>query len=375
MEEKENLVEEELQNDAELVEETTEETASIEEAKKDVEEKTAKVEVAHEDEEEGDGEAGEEEEEEEMSEAKKSVKEMEHGDEEEDEEEEINAAHCEDVKEGAHEDEEEEQEEGAHEDEEDEEELAASYHEDLDVLVNSTEGLTEDFRDKASIIFEAAFTSKLREATEKLESEYEVKLTEETESIRTDLAEKVNSYLDYIVTEWVKENEVAIDAGLRSELTEDFMSALKTVFTENYIEVPESKVDLYEEVETKALELESQLQESTSAVAELKEQVEKLSREKILSEASDDLATTQSVKLASLVEDVEFVDADTFAKKVETIKESYFSNKSEEKELSEENDEIIETKQVVEGEEKKDITDGLSPEMKQYHDSLSRLFK
>jgi hypothetical protein len=363
MEEKENLVEEELQNDAELVEETTEETASIEEAKKDVEEKTAKVEVAHEDEEEGDGEAGEEEEEEEMSEAKKSVKEMEHGDEEEDEEEEINAAHCEDVK------------EGAHEDEEDEEELAASYHEDLEVLVNSTEGLTEDFRDKASIIFEAAFTSKLREATEKLESEYEVKLTEETESIRTDLAEKVNSYLDYIVTEWVKENEVAIDAGLRSELTEDFMSALKTVFTENYIEVPESKVDLYEEVETKALELESQLQESTSAVAELKEQVEKLSREKILSEASDDLATTQSVKLASLVEDVEFVDADTFAKKVETIKESYFSNKSEEKELSEENDEIIETKQVVEGEEKKDITDGLSPEMKQYHDSLSRLFK
>ena len=375
MEEKENLVEEELQNDAELVEETTEESASIEEAKKDVEEKTAKVEVAHEDEEEGDGEAGEEEEEE-VSEAKKSVKEMEHGDEEEDkEEEEINAAHCEDVKEGAHEDEEEEQEEGAHEDEEEEEELAASYHEDLEVLVNSTEGLTEDFKGKASVIFEAAFTSKLREATEKLESEYEVKLTEETESIRTDLAEKVNSYLDYVVTEWVKENEVAIDAGLRSELTEDFMSALKTVFTENYIEVPESKVDLYEEVENKALELESQLQESTSAVAELKEQVEKLSREKILSEASENLATTQSVKLASLVEDVEFVDADTFAKKVETIKESYFSNKSEEKELSEENDEIIETKQVIEGEEKKDPTESLSPEMKQYHDSLSRLFK
>ena len=344
MEEKENPVEEELQNDAELVEETTEETASIEEAKKDVEEKTAKVEVAHEDEEEGDGEAGEEEEgEEEVSEAKKSVKEMEHGDEEEEEEE--------------------------------EEELKASYKEDLDVLVNSTEGLTEDFKDKASVIFEAAFTSKLREATEKLESEYEVKLTEETESIRTDLAEKVNSYLDYVVTEWVKENEVAIDAGLRSELTEDFMSALKTVFTENYIEVPESKVDLYEEVENKAIELESQLQESTSVVAELMEQVEKLSREKILSEASENLATTQSVKLASLVEDVEFVDADTFAKKVKTIKESYFSNKSEEKELNEGNDEIIETKQIIEGEEKKDITDGLSPEMKQYHDSLSRLFK
>jgi len=343
MEEKQNPVEEELQNDAELVEETTEETASIEEAKKDVEEKTAKVEVAHEDEEEGDGEAGEEEEEEEVSEAKKSVKEMEHGDEEEEEEE--------------------------------EEELKASYKEDLDVLVNSTEGLTEDFKDKASVIFEAAFTSKLREATEKLESEYEVKLTEETESIRADLAEKVNSYLDYVVTEWVKENEVAIDAGLRSELTEDFMTALKTVFTENYIEVPESKVDLYEEVEAKALELESQLQESTSAVAELKEQVEKLSREKILSEASENLATTQSVKLASLVEDVEFVDVDTFTKKVKTIKESYFSNKPEEKELNEGNDEIIETKQIIEGEEKKDITDGLSPEMKQYHDSLSRLFK
>jgi hypothetical protein len=351
MEEKQNPVEEELQNDAELVEETTEETASIEEAKKDVKEKTAKVEVAHEDEEEGDGEAGEEEEEEEeVSEAKKSVKEMEHGDEEE------------------------EQEEGAHEDEEEEEEeLKASYKEDLEVLVNSTEGLTEDFKDKATVIFEAAFTSKLREATEKLESEYEVKLTEETESIRTDLAEKVNSYLDYVVTEWVKENEVAIDAGLRSELTEDFMAALKTVFTENYIEVPESKVDLFEEVENKALELESQLQESTSVVSELKEQVEKLSREKILSEASENLATTQSVKLASLVEDVEFVDVDTFAKKVHTIKESYFSNKSEEKELNEENDEIIETKEIVEGGE--DPLASLSPQMKKYHDSLSRLLK
>ncbi len=347
MEEKQNPVEEELQNDAELVEETTEETASIEEAKKDVKEKTAKVEVAHEDEEEGDGEAGEEEEEEEVSEAKKSVKEMEHGDEEEEEED--------------------------GEEEEGDEELKASYKEDLDVLVNSTEGLTEDFKDKASVIFEAAFTSKLREATEKLESEYEVKLTEETESIRTDLAEKVNSYLDYVVTEWVKDNEVAIDAGLRSELTEDFMAALKTVFTENYIEVPESKVDLFEEVENKALELESQLQESTSVVSELKEQVEKLSREKILSEASENLATTQSVKLASLVEDVEFVDVDTFAKKVHTIKESYFSNKSEEKELNEENDEIIETKEIVEGGE--DPLGSLSPQMKKYHDSLSRLLK
>ena len=328
MEEKQNPVEEELQNDAELVEETTEdveetteETASIEEAKKDVEEKTAKVEVAHEDEKEGDGEAGEEEEQE----------------------------------------------------EDEEEELKASYKEDLEVLVNSTEGLTEDFKGKASVIFEAAFTSKLREATEKMESEYEVKLIEETESIRTDLAEKVNSYLDYVITEWVKENEVAIDAGLRSELTEDFMSALKTVFTENYIEVPESKVDLFEEVENKALELESQLQESTSVVAELKEQVEKLSREKIISEASENLATTQSVKLASLVEDVEFVDENTFTKKVHTIKESYFSNKSEENQLDEENDQIIETTEIVEGGE--DPESSLSPQMKKYHDSLSRLLK
>lgn len=322
---KNKLSKEELLNDPEL----SEEAKIIEEGKKVV----AEVEV--EDEEEMDGE----EEEEEMEESKKSVKEMEHGDEEEEEEE----------------------------------ELKASYKEDLEVLVNSTEGLTEDFKDKAATIFEAAFTSKLREATEKLEEQYEQKLTEEVESVRNDLVEKVDSYLDYVVSEWIKENEVAIDSGLRTEITEDFMSALKTVFTEHYIEVPESKVDLFDTLEKESDKLSQELAESKSTVEDLKQQVETLSREKIIAEASENLATTQSVKLASLVEDIEFTDAATFAKKVETIKESYFSGKQEDKkELNERNDDIIESTKVI---EEGKFEEELSPTMKKYSDSLSRLFK
>jgi hypothetical protein len=351
----------ELLNDLEL----SEEAEVVEEGKK----KTV-AEVEHEDEEEGvdEGEHEDGEDEEEMEESKKSVKEMD--DEDEDEEKEINAAHCED----AHEDEEEEQEEDAHEDEkEDDKEIKASYKEEIDLLVNSTEGLTEDFKDKAAIIFEAAFTSKVRETTEKLEEKYQVQLVEETDAIRADLVEKVDSYLDYVVNEWVEDNEVAIDSGLRTEITEDFMGALKTLFTEHYIEVPESKVDLFDTLEKESSELNNELQESKSEIETLKEEIESLNREKVLAEASEDLTTTQAVKLASLVEGVEFVDVDTFARKVETIKDSIFSGKQIEEQNEKSEEGIIESTEIVE--EGNDIKSELSPTMQKYSDALSRLIK
>ena len=252
-------------------------------------------------------------------------------------------------------------------------EINASYKEEIDLLVNSTEGLTEDFKNKASTIFEAAFTSKIRETTEKLEEKYQVQLVEETDAIRADLVEKVDSYLDYAVNEWVKDNEVAIDSGLRTEITEDFMGALKTLFTEHYIEVPESKVDLFDTLEKESSELNNELQESKSEIETLKEEIESLNREKVLAEASEDLTTTQAVKLASLVEGVEFVDVDTFTRKVETIKDSIFSDKQIEEQNEKTEDGIIESTEIVE--EGNDIKSDLSPTMQKYSDALSRLVK
>jgi len=322
--------EEELLNDLEL----SEEAEVVEEGKK----KTV-AEVEHEDEEEGvdEGEHEDGEDEEEMEESKKSVKEMDD------------------------------------EDEEEEKEIKASYKEEIDLLVNSTEGLTEDFKNKASTIFEAAFTSKIRETTEKLEEQYQVQLVEETDAIRADLVEKVDSYLDYAVNEWVKDNEVAIDSGLRTEITEDFMGALKTLFTEHYIEVPESKVDLFDTLEKESSELNNELQESKSEIETLKEEIESLNREKVLAEASEDLTTTQAVKLASLVEGIEFADVDTFARKVETIKDSIFSGKQIEEQNEKTEDGIIESTEIVE--EGNDTKSDLSPTMQKYSDALSRLIK
>ena len=336
-----NNPEEELQNDLEL----SEEAEVVEEGKKPA------VEVKKEDED------GEEEEDEDGEEAEEEVEvEVEKEDEDEDEDEKED-----DV-----------EEKKAVKKEGKKKQLKGSYKEDLDLLINSTEGLTEDFQNKAATIFEAAFTSKIHETTEKLEEKYQVQLVEETDAIRTDLVEKVDSYLDYAVNEWVKDNEVAIDGGLRTEITEDFMGALKTLFTEHYIEVPESKVDLFDTLEKESSRLNDELQESKSEAETLKEEIETLNREKVLTEASEDLTTTQAVKLASLVEGIEFVDVDTFTRKVETIKDSVFSTKQIE-ESTEEEKGIIETTEIVE--EDTDLTSDLSPAMQKYSDALSRLGK
>ena len=151
------------------------------------------------------------------------------------------------------------------------------------------------------------------------------------------------------------------------------MGALKTLFTEHYIEVPESKVDLFDTLEKESSELNNELQESKSEIETLKEEIESLNREKVLAEASEDLTTTQAVKLASLVEGVEFVDVDTFTRKVETIKDSIFSGKQIEEQNEKAEDGIIESTEIVE--EGNDIKSDLSPTMQKYSDALSRLVK
>ena len=204
--------------------------------------------------------------------------------------------------------------------------------EDIDALVEGEE-LSEEFKTKASTIFEAAVHQKVMEiATEKiedLEKEYQTNLQEEIVSFRDELTEKVDGYLNYVVEEWMKENELALDSSLKSELTEEFMGGLKTLFTEHYIEVPDEKVDivesLYDKVEELEEKLNSQIDDNVKVTGELNE----YRKNKILEEVCDDLADTQSEKMKTLVEGVSYEDdADDFENKVKTIKESYFPNQT-----------------------------------------------
>lgn len=216
----------------------------------------------------------------------------------------------------------------------------SSYSEDLEALVESEATLSEEFKQKTAIIFEAALKSKLGEEVERIESSYEEKLAEETAVQKSELVEKVDSYLNYVVEQWIEDNKVAVQNGLRSEIAENFMENLKVLFAESYIEVPETKVDLVDDLADQVEELEEALNKTTADAIALSEQVEVMTREAIVSEAVTDLAETQAEKFKKLVEGVDFEDAETFASKVATVKESFFakqSNVAEEEVIAEEN--------------------------------------
>jgi len=204
------------------------------------------------------------------------------------------------------------------------------YQEDLDTLVAEEATLSDGFKAKASIVFEAALKSKVATEVERLESEYVSNLEEEISSIKTEMVEKVDSYLNYVVSNWMEENEVAINNGLRTEIAEDFMTSLQQVFKEHYVEVPEGKVDLVDELSTQVSELEESLNKSTEDNIKLTESVSSLQRSDIVRKASSGLALTEAEKLASLVEDIDFDDAETFEMKVNVVKESYFKSETAE---------------------------------------------
>ena len=185
--------------------------------------------------------------------------------------------------------------------------------------------MSEGFQEKAATIFEAAVKSKVSVEIDRLEDEYTQNLEEETAGIRNELVEKVDGYLNYVVENWMEENRVAVENGLRTEIAESFMDALKGVFTEHYITVPESKVDMVDDLAEQVQELEGQLTKATEDNIRLSESVSDFRRAEILAEASKDLAVTEAEKLKALAEDVDFEDAETFARKVSTLKESYFA--------------------------------------------------
>jgi hypothetical protein len=223
--------------------------------------------------------------------------------------------------------------------------------EDIDALVEGEE-LSEEFKAKASTIFEAAVHQKVMEIAsskiEDMEKEYQAELQEEIVTFRDDLTDKVDGYLNYVTEEWMKENELALESSLKSEITEEFMGGLKNLFTEHYIEVPEEKVDIVENLFDKVEDLEGQLNQSVQENIKVKNELNEYRKDKILEEVCEDLADTQSEKMKTLAEGVSYEDdSENFEEKVKTIKENYFPNQQKQ-------DENVEQVDASEGEEVSD---------------------
>ena len=229
--------------------------------------------------------------------------------------------------------------EDGHEDDEEEEdkdkmeaierrvkEVDVSEH--VDALVNGEGDLSEEFKRKAATVFEAAVKSKIRTEVERLEDEYESKLSENVESATEEMVEKVDTYLNYVTEEWMKENELAVERGLKGEIAEDFISGLKQLFEDHYIDVPDEKYDILEAQSEKISELEGKLSETIEKNVSLKDNNAKLVREQVISEVSEDLADTEVEKFKSLTEDVDYSDEESFREKLDTLKENYFPKQS-----------------------------------------------
>lgn len=300
---KEHIAEDEVKSEEVVAEEATtdEEFAQIVESEDATEEVVA-------------------EEAEEIEEAKKETKESEMSDDEEEEdEEEMSEAKKvkeeDDMEDDAEEDEEEEMEEQV--------ELEVDVAEDVAAMFEGQD-LSEEFKSKAVTIFEAAVAAKAKEHVAKVEEKRMASIAEEVATFKDELTEKVDGYLDYVVEQWMKDNEIAIEKGLKAELVEDFLGGLKNLFMEHYIDVPEEKVDVLEEQATEIEELKTKLAEQIEAGVEQKKILDKFAAQEVLASVTEGLALTEAEKVASLAEGVEFVDADQYREKLETIKESYF---------------------------------------------------
>ena len=222
--------------------------------------------------------------------------------------------------------------EDAHEDEKDKEKSEAverrvkdiNVKEHVDALMNGEGDLSEEFKRKAATVFEAAVKSKVREEVERLEEDYRNDLDENMNKTQTELTEKVDNYLNYVVEEWTKENELAIERGLKGEIAEDFISGLKQLFEDHYIDVPDEKYDVLEAQSQKISELEAKLNEEVEKNIGFKNNNAKLVREQVISQCTGDLTEVEIEKFKSLTEDVDFTDEDSFRSKLDTLKESYF---------------------------------------------------
>ena len=217
--------------------------------------------------------------------------------------------------------------------EEKEEKKDIDVKEHVDALVAGEDSLSEEFKTKAATVFEAAIKSKVKEIAEEMQADYDKKLTEETSKSKDELVEKVDSYLAYVVEEWMKENELALERGIKGEIAEDFISGLKKLFEDHYIDVPDEKYNVLEDQSSKIEELEKKLNESIEKNVELSKENGEHKRQDIIDEASKELADTQKEKFNKLAEEVEYSNEEDFKTKVATIKESYFGKKESTSEI------------------------------------------
>lgn len=209
-----------------------------------------------------------------------------------------------------------------------EKEEVIDVSDDVKALIGD-EKLTEEFKAKAATIFEAAIKSKLKVEKQKIEDGYKKKLKEEVDTAKAELVEKVDSYLNYVVEEWMKQNEIAIERGIKGEIAEDFISGLKKLFEDHYINVPDEKYDVLEDQASKIEELNKKLNEQIEANVKLNSEIGKLTRQDIIDGVSSDLTDTNKEKFKKLAEEIEYSNADEFKNKVTTIKESYFNTSKE----------------------------------------------
>ena len=218
------------------------------------------------------------------------------------------------------------------------EEVEIDLSDDVKALVSSDADLSEEFKEKAATIFETAVKTRIKEQTKIIEAQFEEKLASETETVKEAMVEKVDSYLNYVVEEWMKENELAVERGIRTEIAEDFITGLKGLFKEHYIDVPEEKYNVLDDLTGQVKDLESKLNEQIEKNVNLSKDVSESKRESLVVSVSEDLADTEKEKFSSMAENVEYDSAEKFQEKLETIKESYFPKTKIEEATS--NDEV-----------------------------------
>jgi hypothetical protein len=204
------------------------------------------------------------------------------------------------------------------------EEITVDVSEDVAALT-SDETLSEEFKQKAATIFEAAVISRIKTEVARIEESFEARLEEETQLAVEGLVEKVDGYLDYVVEQWMKNNELALESGIKSEILENFIGGLKGLFEEHYIDIPEEKYDVIGEMDAKIAEVESKLNEAVDANIALTKQVGELKRHEVMAELSEGLTVTETEKFQSLAKEIVFESADAYKEKLQTIRESYFT--------------------------------------------------
>lgn len=247
---------------------------------------------------------------------------------------------------------------------------AEKMKEDIDADISaifSGEELSEEFKSNAKAIFEAAVLAKVSEQVETLEEEYQQKLEEQVTEITENIVSKVDEYLEYVVSEWVEENQLAIDSGIRSEIAEDFMVGLKNLFTEHYIDIPEEKVDMVEELASKVEELESELDKTISENANLSSEINEYKKVVILGEISEGLTEVQAAKLQSLAENIEFISEEDYAQKVTLTKKKYFEESKKEETVVVKDDQF--------GPDESQLDEQFSPVMEHYVKNLSMIIR